>query len=368
MTKKLIIIDDEKININLVKGLLENNYLIYAYESGDSFLNELNSVSPNIILLDINMPEKNGFEVLKEIKNNDNYIDVPVIFLTASSDELDEAYGINLGAVDYITKPFSPEILKERIKTHLRLQEALKLLKEKNAFLDQEVIKKVEEYKAIQDISFGILAQIVEQKDMQTAFHIFRTQSYVNIICKGLKNNSKYRKYLTDQVIENITKASIFHDIGKVGIPDQILLKSGKLSELEFNEMKKHVLFGKQAIDKAIRLIETSYSLSRDKIISTIEFFNIAKDIAYFHHERYDGNGYLNNLEGDQIPLAARIMSIADVFDALLSKRVYKEAWDFDETINYITNQRGKQFDPDIVDVFTENISLLIDVYEKNKD
>ena len=325
MKKSIAVIDDENINLKLISGLLDDTYNVHIFNDGDSFLSYNFEEEPLLILLDIVMPRKDGFSVILDIKNS-KYSEVPVIFLTAKTDAINEKHGIELGAVDYITKPFSYEVLKLRIESHIRLLEMRKRLQEQNKNLHEEVINRVKDFKIIQDLSLGVIAQIVEQRDLETADHIYRTYAYVNIIAKELSKHNEYKNILTENMIERISKASILHDIGKVAIPDQILLKPGKLTEDEFAIMKKHVVYGKNAIEKAINLINSQNQLEKTTIQETLEFFNVARDIAYYHHERFDGNGYVEGLSGHAIPLAARIMIVADVFDALVSDRVYKKA------------------------------------------
>lgn len=362
LKKAIVVIDDENINLRLISGLLDDTYHVHLFNDGDAFLNHHFDSEPLLILLDILMPKKSGFDVIKEIKNS-KYSETPVIFLTAKSDAVDEKKGIELGAVDYITKPFSYEVLKLRVELHIKLLEMRKNLQKQNHFLHQEVENRVKDFKVIQDLSLSVIAQIVEQRDLETANHIYRTYAYVNIISNELSQASIYQNILTQDMVERISKASILHDIGKVAVPDHILMKPGKLTTEEFDIIKEHVRHGKDAIDKAINLIKNQNQIDQSMIQESLEFFQVARDIAFYHHERYDGKGYLVGLSGTDIPLAARIMSVADVFDALVSRRVYKKAWDFDQAMTYIKSESGHLFDPIIVEAFLKHKKDIFDIY-----
>jgi putative two-component system response regulator len=366
--KTVVIIDDENINLTLISGLLSDVYHVVEFSKGDDFLNHKFEDNPSLILLDIIMPIKDGFQVIKEIKNNEIYADVPVIFLTAKSDSSDEKLGIELGAVDYVTKPFSFEVLKLRINNHIKLIENNLQLKKLNYLLNYEVKKRVNDFKLIQDVSLGIITQILDQKDTETTHHIYRTLNYVNLIAKSLSNFKKYNQVLTQEYIEILTKASMLHDIGKVAVPDHILLKSGKLADFEFEIVKEHVKHGKESIDKAIKFISNQEGILEDVSEETIKFFEVAKDIAYYHHERYDGKGYLEGLQKEDIPLSARIMAVADVFDALISNKVYKSAWTIEQAFEFIESEKGRLFDPVIVNAFIkvkEDIMFIHKKYEE---
>ncbi len=366
--KTIAVIDDETINLKLLNRLLQPHYQLQTYNSGEAFLASRSSITPDIILLDILMPNQDGYEVLKEIKQIEGYEDVPVIFLTAKQDDMDHIEGMKLGAVDYIIKPFSPEILKERIRSHLDTIETKRRLQDQNDILNIEVEKRLFEFKAIQDILFTLFAQIVEKRDLETGNHIVRTQHYVQIIAQTMSQKKPYDRLLTPSMIETITKGSMFHDLGKIAIPDHILLKNGTLDQHEWEIMKKHVDYGKQVMDQAISMVELSDLSQSDKASDIIRFFKTTQEIILYHHEKYDGTGYLGGIKGQEIPVSARIMAVADVFDALISKRVYKEAWDFDDAVNEIIRQKGHHFDPDVVDAFVNSLSQIRKITEAYQD
>jgi putative two-component system response regulator len=296
---------------------------------------------PDLILLDIMMPEMDGFEVCRQLKADPLTRDIPVIFLTAKNDIADESQGFELGAVDYITKPISPVIVQARVKTNLIVKAAADFLKDKNAFLEQEIARRTEEVRDIQDVTILTMASLAETRDNETGNHIVRTQHYVKLLALTLRQHPRFAHYLTDATIELLFKSAPLHDIGKVGIPDKILLKPGKLDPDEFELMKTHAALGKAAIESA-----------ESRLGKNVPFLRYAKEIAYCHQEKWDGSGYPQGLCGDAIPISARLMAIADVYDALISKRVYKPAFTHEMALGILQEGRGKHFDPDVVDAF----------------
>ncbi len=264
-----------------------------------------------------------------------------MIFVTAMETMEDEEKGLELGAVDYITKPIRPAILLARVRAHLILKQARDFLTDKNDYLETEIAIRMQENQIIQNVSIRALAHLAETRDPETGDHILRTQSYVQVLATRLQKHPRFSGTISDRYIQLLSKSAPLHDIGKVGIPDNILLKPGPLSEQEWVIMKTHAELGARAIEYAERDVERP-----------VEFLTLAKEIAHWHHERWDGNGYPDGLAGDAIPISSRLMALADVFDAIISPRVYKPPMSFDQAREIISAERGLQFDPDVTDAF----------------
>ena len=361
--REILIVDDEAVNLSVLSKVLTPHFAVRACKNGeDALRNASVEPIPDLVLLDIMMPGMDGYEVLRRMRAAPKTRDIPVIFLSALNADLDEEKGLRLGAVDYITKPFKPAIVLERIRSHLELKEARDKLKNQNEWLEAEVNRRVRENQMIQDVSMIVIAQLAETRDADTANHILRTREYVDIIARRLLISPKYADELKDS-LGRIVKASPLHDIGKIGIPDAILLKPGKLSPEEFEVMKTHCRIGGNSIRKAIANAEIlKKDRASDGTPPSLLFLEEAETIAIFHHERWDGTGYPNGLKGDEIPLSARIMALADVFDALTSDRPYKSAWSVEEAVAYIKEQRGAHFAPDIVDAFEAELDAFLKV------
>jgi len=337
----ILAVDDTLANIDVVKGVLSQDYLVQAALSGKMALKIIEKQKPDLILLDIMMPDMDGYEVCQILKSQQATKDIPVIFLTAKIQEDDETKGLSLGAVDYITKPISPPILKERIKNHLLLQASKKMLERQNEILEERVLERTSQLSELQDVAMVAMGALAESRDPETGNHIRRTQRYVKVLAVEVAKHEKYKAFLTPDVITSLYKSAPLHDIGKVGIEDSILLKPGKLTDEEFEEMKRHTTYGRDAIAAA----ETS-------IDSADNFLIFAKEIAYSHQEKWDGSGYPEGLAGENIPLSARLMAVADVYDALISKRVYKPAFSHEKAVSIITEGKGSHFEPLLVECF----------------
>ncbi|MBF0568565.1 MAG: two-component system response regulator [Nitrospirae bacterium] len=338
----VLVVDDTPDNLTLMSGLLKDTYKVKVANSGERALKIINSDSPpDLVLLDIMMPEMDGFEVLRKMRTNPATVDIPVIFLTAKAEVEDERMGLSLGAVDYITKPVSPPIVMARVRNHLALKGMRDFLKQKNDFLEQEVKRRTEEITAIQDVTILALGSLAETRDSDTGNHIRRTQYYVAALSKHLSANPRFGWFLTSKNIITLFKIAALHDIGKVGIPDKVLLKPGKLDNDEYAIMKTHTVLGKRAIEEAEKRLGIE-----------VEFLRYAKEMAYSHHERWDGAGYPEGLSGDDIPISARLMAVADVYDALICKRVYKTPMTHEQARKIIVEGKATQFDPDVVDAF----------------
>ena len=337
----ILAVDDTLANIDVVKGVLAQDYLVQAALSGKMALKIIEKQKPDLILLDIMMPEMDGYEVCKILKSQAETKDIPIVFLTAKSQEDDETKGLALGAVDYITKPISPPILKERVKNHLILQASRNLLARQNEILEERVLERTSQLSELQDVAMVAMGALAESRDPETGNHIRRTQRYVKILATEVAKHDKYKAVLTPDIITSLYKSAPLHDIGKVGIEDSILLKPGKLTDEEFEIMKKHTTFGRDAIAAAETSIDTADN-----------FLIFAKEIAYSHQEKWDGSGYPEGLAGEDIPLSARLMAVADVYDALISKRVYKPAFSHEKAVSIITEGRGSHFEALLVDCF----------------
>jgi putative two-component system response regulator len=325
-------------------GLLKSTYRVKVATSGMRALAIAEAQEPlDLILLDVMMPEMDGYEVCRRLKASPRTADIPIIFLTARAEVEDEQLGLALGAVDYITKPISPPIVQARVRTHLLLKSARDFLQDKNAYLEQEVARRMKEIMAVQDATITCMGALCEARDNETGNHIRRTQHYMRLLAEHLRAHPKFAATLTDEAIELIYKSAPLHDIGKVGIPDQILFKPGKLSEEEFETMKEHVRIGRDAIVAAERSMELPSS-----------FLRFAREIAFLHHEKWNGKGYLQGLRGEEIPISARLMAVADVYDALVTRRVYKPAFSHERAAGIILGESGQHFDPDVVAAFGE--------------
>lgn len=340
----ILAVDDAPVNLSLITGLLKSHYRIKVANSGEKALRIVHAdLPPDLVLLDVMMPDLDGIEVCRRLKADPRTRHIPVIFLTAMSKSDDERIGLEAGAVDYITKPISPPILLARVKTHLQLKAGQDFLKDKNAYLENEVIRRTREVQAIQDVTIFTMASLAETRDNETGNHIRRTQHYVKALAIKLRDHPRFAGYFTDHVIELLYKSAPLHDIGKVGIPDKILLKPGKLTPEEFEIMKTHTTLGRDAIEHAERQLGTP-----------VEFLKLAKEIALSHQEKWDGSGYPEGLAGEAIPVSARLMAVADVYDALISRRVYKAPFTHDRAVEMIAEGRGRHFDPDVTDAFLE--------------
>jgi putative two-component system response regulator len=340
----VLVVDDTPDNLSLMSGLLKDDYKVKVANGGEKALKIAQSDNPpDLILLDIMMPGMDGYEVCQHLKSNPATRDIPVIFLTAKAEVEDEKKGLELGAVDYITKPVSPPIVMARVATQLSLKASADFLRDKALYLEIEVSKRTREVMAIQDVTILAMASLAETRDSDTGNHIRRTQFYIKVLAEKLRLNPRFGATLTDTFINMLFKSAPLHDIGKVGIPDRILLKPGRFEPHEFEIMKSHTTLGRDSIQHA----ENSLGME-------VEFLTMAKEIAYGHQEKWDGSGYPEGLAGDAIPLSARLMAVADVYDALISRRVYKEGMSHEKAVSIIVEGKGAHFDADIVDAFVE--------------
>ena len=334
----VLVVDDIDVNVMILEEILSDEYKILTANNGKQALEILREaeVHPKIILLDVQMPEMTGREMFDILKADEALKRIPVIFITAENDSESEL--LAAGAVDFINKPFTPEIVKLRVKNQIELKNYSDSLEEMVAEKTKEVIKKTEEVNKTLDNVLQGLANVIEHRDMESGEHVKRTQHYVGALAKYLINSrSKYADELIRMQPEIIVKSMALHDVGKIAIPDRILLKPGRLDPEEYDMMKTHTTRGKEIIGE-LGDIENSLYLKH------------CEDICYSHHERWDGKGYPKGLKGEEIPLAARMASLADVYDALVCARVYKSAMPYTEAVKIIMDGRETQFDPVIID------------------
>lgn len=338
----LLVVDDTPDNLTLLADLLKDRYKIKLANGGAKALKlAATAPPPDLILLDLMMPEMDGYEVLRRLKADPATADIPVIFLTARAEVEDERMGLSLGAVDYIHKPISPPIVLVRVENQLIVSSARRVLQDQNAVLEAKVAERTREVELMRDATIHAMASLAETRDNETGNHIRRTQHYVAALAQALKDHPRFSEVLTEANIELIYKSAPLHDIGKVGVPDSILLKPGKLDPDEWEIMKLHTVYGRDAIVEVERYLGHSNS-----------FLAFAREIAYSHQEKWDGTGYPQGLAADEIPVSARLMAVADVYDALISKRVYKRAMSHEEALETMRLGRGSHFDPDVLDAF----------------
>lgn len=326
-------VDDVELNHKVAREVLEDTYDLYEAHSATEAFDILGTVVPDLILLDIIMPDMNGFDVLKIIKKNSKLRKIPVIFLTADSTPEAEVEGFNQGIADYITKPFVPLVMKKRIETQISLAEY------ENG-LERMVAEKVEEIEKMYDLISVSFASLVESRDGVTGGHLKNTAIYFKTFIDHLMSVPKYSGELTPEFVVRAGRAAPLHDVGKIAIEDAVLQKSCPLDDEEFKKMKNHATVGGDI-----------FAFIKERIVDK-EFGEIAEHIARYHHEKWNGTGYPNGLKGEEIPLVARIMSIVDVYDALTSKRPYKEPYSHEKSMALIKANRGESFDPDLVDEF----------------
>ncbi|MCL1908397.1 MAG: response regulator [Holophagaceae bacterium] len=349
----IMIVDDNIANLKVAKNALAQSYDVFTVLSAAKMFDMLQRNKPSLILLDIDMPEMDGFEVIKLLKAEPSTQDIPVIFLTGRGEPENEVKGLHLGAIDYISKPFSPQILDRRVELHLSLADQKEQLREQAKELDahvkeieyfnrnlQEMVdEKTSEILRLQNAILRIMADMVESRDDATGGHIWRTQFFLRALINAIKSMGVYQDQMSDWDVDLMLESSQLHDVGKIAIPDSILKKPGRLTPEEFGIMKTHVAHG-------IRIIEHI----EDEASST-DFLRYAKIFASTHHERWDGSGYPSGLAGHDIPLPGRLMAIVDVYDALTSDRPYKRAISHPEAVKIIHDGSGSHFDPVLVDV-----------------
>jgi len=340
MQKTIFVVDDNDTNLSMAKEALKEQYRVMTLPSASKMFTLLEKITPDLILLDIEMPEMDGFEALKQLKGNPEQADIPVIFLTSMTDAPVEVSGFQLGVVDFITKPFSAPVLLNRIKTHLDIDE---IIRERTAQLSQkteQLQQKTAQLQTLQNSIVFVISDMVENRDEGTGGHVERTTTYISLLADAMIAQDVYADELRALDLDMFVSSARLHDVGKVSISDVILNKPAKLTDEEFSIMKSHSAEGERIIDQMISRTEDE------------EFLKHAKLFAGYHHERWDGRGYPQGLAGTDIPIQGRIMAIADVYDALVSERPYKKPFTADESVEIIMQGAGTQFDPKVAEVF----------------
>ena len=342
--KTIFLVDDDITNLTMGKSVLSDIYNVFTINSCSRLMKMLEKRIPDLILLDIEMPEVNGYETLVLLKSSETTKEIPVIFLTAQSDRENELKGLSLGAIDYIAKPFSPPLLLKRIEVHLLIESQKKELLNFNSNLQKMVEAKTQKLVELKDAYLKTMAELVECRDYITGGHIERTQFYLSILLEAMQKCESYGGEIASWDKNLIVQSAQLHDIGKIAIKDSILQKPGRLSSEEFDEIKMHVAAGEKVIEK---IKETT---------AEGEFLEQASILVATHHEKWDGSGYPRGLKGNEIPLQGRLMAIADVYDALVSDRPYRKAMEHQDAVKIIMENSGKHFDPALINVF-EDIS-----------
>lgn len=366
----VLIVDDEPANLSVLTKILNPDYQVRACKTGEQALAAVRVAPyPDLILLDVMMPGMDGYTTLARLNANARTRRIPVMFVTTLSDDIDEEKGLRLGAVDYLVKPVKPAIMLARVRTHLEIKQSRDRLSVQNAWLETEVERRTRENLLIQNVSLAVILELAETRDTETGNHILRTQTYVDLLGRQLQCHPDFAADLDESRLSVIVKAAPLHDIGKIGIPDRILLKPGKLDPEEWEIMQTHARIGAEAIRRAIdKSLLLNVGGTDDAQPRPLVMLEVAEAIAMSHHEQWDGTGYPRGLAGEAIPLAGRLMALADVYDALTMRRVYKAPWEPEAATNFILEQRGRHFDPAVVDAFVAARDAFAEVQERFAD
>jgi len=332
---RILVVDDAQANVELLVGILSAEYDVAVALDGERALRVAPKVRPALILLDIKLPGMDGYEVCSRLRSTTETKEIPIIFLTADTNKCSESRGLQTGAVDYITKPVDPELVRQRVRTHLEL-------KKHRDHLSTLVRIRTCQLSQTLNVMIASLGALAEYRDTETGSHIQRTRNIVHMLALRLRTHAGWQPILTEEYIEQVTVAAPMHDLGKVGVPDHILRKPGRLDPEEFEQMKRHPEVGYRVLRDACEQLEDSALIA------------IAADIAYTHHEKWDGSGYPRGLKGCEIPHCGRLMAVADVYDALVSERIYKHAMSHEAALKIIVAGKGTHFDPDVVDAFLD--------------
>lgn len=350
----LMAVDDTRDNLTLIHSLFRNDCRLLMATNGQKALQLVDDgVLPDLVLLDVMMPDMDGFELCRRLKANLRTRDIPVIFLTALSDSSDEKMGFEAGGVDFVTKPINIEILAARVRTHLELKKMRDTFRNQSTSLQAEVVRRTRELTALQDATILAMAALSDMRDDDTGNHVRRTQQYVRCLGTALLDDPRFYDRIDEEWLERLVKISPLHDLGKIRVPDAILRKPGRLETDEFEVVKTHAKAGWDALDAARRNLPQANLL-----------LDMAAEVARWHHEKWDGSGYPDGLAGEAIPLSARVMALADVYDALVSKRVYKQSISHEDALVVIREGSGKHFDPALVEVFLSIASQIHAVWQ----
>ncbi len=354
---RIMIVDDVPINLRILESILtKRGYQVFAHTTGEKALKAAAERRPDLILMDIDMPGLNGYEVCQRLKQDAKLKDIPVLFVSGLSDAEDKVKAFEVGGVDYVTKPFQAKEVLVRVKTQIDLCRMRRELEVRNRFLEELVQKKVNEIQDSQLATLLAISKLAEFRDRETGQHIERTRIFCRMLARRLLKNPRYAERITNSFVENIFYAAPLHDIGKIGIPDRILLKPGKLAPDEFEIMKTHTAIGAMTL----KSVQERYPYNA--------FINMGVTITGCHHEKWDGSGYPEGLAAEEIPLSARIMALADVYDALRSRRPYKAPLSREKCNEIILEKAGTYFDPDVVDAFLSLENEFDAVYKRLKD
>ncbi len=369
----ILIVDDQPENLLILEAFLGGEYRVHAAQSGQEALAYLDGAGrADLILLDVVMPQLDGFEVCRRVKANPRLHDIPILFVTSLDSPADEAKGLSLGAEDFIHKPFSPPVVLARVRNQIKLRQLTRLLKQRNVDLEglvmertqkildqsEQLMRQKQDMIAAQSATITAFCSMAEARDNETGNHIRRTQNYVKALAEQLRDHPRFRPHLDDETILLLYKSAPLHDIGKVGVPDAILCKPGKLTPEEWTEMRRHAEYGRDAIAQAEGELGEQQG----------GFLRYAREIAYGHHEKWDGSGYPQGTAGEAIPVSARLMAVADVYDALISKRVYKPAYTHERALAIIQQGRGRHFDPDVADALQAIEAIFAEVARRYGD
>jgi putative two-component system response regulator len=381
----VLVVDDAPANLSLLAGLLNKACRVKLASSGAKALELVRRAAPDLILLDVMMPEMDGYEVCRQLKAAPLTARIPVLFLTAMSQPEDEAKGFAVGGADFIHKPISPAIVQARVRTHLQMKAYQDELTERNAWLHTELAKRLAQVDQLREATLHVMISFAEFRDEETGNHVRRTQEYVRVLATHLHARGAYPELLNPESIEHIAKSAPLHDIGKVAIPDHILLKPGRLDADEMAIMRQHAMHGWEMLHRAAQRMGeaggAADAVSHGAADSTSRgetggkaggagpgFLDHAMDIARCHHEKWDGSGYPDGLLHENIPLSARLMAVADVYDALISRRPYKEPMPHERAVAFIHEGRGKHFDPAVVDAFDQTMDEFVRIAQTWRD
>ena len=338
--KTIFVVDDDPTSLTLCADVISNCYNVFTFNSGALLLKRLKKQIPDLILLDIEMPEMNGYDVIRLIKENNETSNIPIIYLTAKNDCVSELDGLSLGAIDYIIKPFSPPLLLKRIEVHLLIESQKEELYNFNNNLLEMVDNKTKSVVELQNAILNTMAKLVDQRDDITGGHLDRSKCYMSALLHAMRELALYKDEMSSWDLKLIEQSTQLHDIGKIAIKDNVLLKSEKLTDEEFDIIKQHTIFGEEVI------------MDIQKNTSEHAFLQYALILVGTHHEKWDGSGYPKGLKGEEIPLLGRIMAVIDVYDALVSNRPYKKGIEHEEAVTIISDCKGSHFDPNVADTF----------------